>query len=67
MSIFDPISLQVEVEAAPRLLARLLPVRTVWLRVYSPDDRARDAIRRAAGTAVSKLVPDAGEAPSNPP
>ncbi len=67
LSIFDPISLQVEVEAAPRLLARLLPVRTVWLRVYSPDDRARDAIRRAAGTAVSKLVPDAGEAPSNPP
>ncbi|MCL4532595.1 MAG: HD domain-containing protein [Actinobacteria bacterium] len=63
LNIFDPISGKVEVEAAPQLLARLLPVRTVWMRVYTPDGSAREVIRRAAAAAVSKLVPAAGESP----
>ena len=66
LNIFDPISRRVEVEAAPRLLARLLPVRTVWLRVYSPDAEAREVIRQAAQSAVSKLVPEAAQALPNP-
>ncbi|MHB1500943.1 MAG: HD domain-containing protein [Candidatus Dormibacteria bacterium] len=57
LSIFDPISQRVEVEAAPQLLARLLPVRTVWLRVYSPEAVSRGAIREAAKLAVAKLLP----------
>jgi HD superfamily phosphohydrolase len=48
LRLFDPISGRVEVEAAPALLARLLPVRTVWLRVYSDRAEARAAIREAA-------------------
>jgi hypothetical protein len=48
LRLYDPISGRVEVEAAPELLARLLPVRTVWLRVYSDSLEAREAIREAA-------------------
>ena len=48
LRIFDPISGRVEAEAARELLARLLPVRTVWLRVYSDSAEARQAIREAA-------------------
>ncbi|HEY6538886.1 MAG TPA: HD domain-containing protein [Candidatus Dormibacteraeota bacterium] len=48
LRLFDPISGRVEVEAAPELLARLLPVRTTWLRVYSDNREARQAIRDAA-------------------
>lgn len=52
LSLFDPISGRVEVEAAPELLARLLPLRTVWLRVYSDRSEARGAIREAAARMV---------------
>jgi len=56
LSLYDPISGRVEVEAAPRLLARLLPVRTVWLRVYSDRDEAGAVIRDAALAAVNKML-----------
>ena len=55
LSLFDPISGRVEVEAAPELLARLLPLRTVWLRVYSDSPEARGAIREAAAQVVALL------------
>jgi uncharacterized protein len=55
LALYDPISGQVEVEAAPELLARLLPVRTIWLRVYSDSAEARAAIRQAAALAMPQL------------
>ena len=55
LALFDPISGRVEVEAAPELLARLLPVRTIWLRVYSDSPEARSAIRQAAAMAMPQL------------
>jgi hypothetical protein len=56
LRLFDPISGRVEVEAAPELLARLLPVRTVWLRVYSDSVEAREAIREAAVRTVPGVL-----------
>jgi hypothetical protein len=55
LALYDPISGRVEVEAAPELLARLLPMRTIWLRVYSDSAEARSAIRQAAATAMPQL------------
>ena len=52
LRLYDPISGRVEEEAAPELLARLLPVRTVWLRVYSDSSEAREAIREAAARSL---------------
>lgn len=55
LRLFDPISQRVESEAASRLLVRLLPSRTVWLRVYTDSAPARAAIRDAAASVVSEL------------
>jgi hypothetical protein len=55
LALYDPISGQVEVEAAPELLARLLPMRTTWLRVYTNSAEARSAIRRAAAMAMPEM------------
>ncbi|HVD02911.1 MAG TPA: HD domain-containing protein [Candidatus Dormibacteraeota bacterium] len=56
LSIFDPITERVEVEAAPELMARLLPLRTVWLRVYSDDSAARAAVRAASQRALAQVA-----------
>ncbi len=56
LRLFDPISGRVEAEAAPELLARLLPARTVWLRVYSDSREARGAIREAAAKTIDGLL-----------
>jgi hypothetical protein len=55
LRLYDPISEQVEVEAAPQLLARLLPLRTLWLRVYSDSSDARMVIRNAAARALADV------------
>ena len=55
LRLYDPISEQVEIEAAPQLLARLLPLRTLWLRVYSDSQEARLAIRSAAARALAEV------------
>ena len=48
LRLYDPMSGRVEMEAASRLLVRLLPARTVWLRVYTDTVQDREAIRAAA-------------------
>ncbi|MGH7697301.1 MAG: HD domain-containing protein [Candidatus Dormibacteria bacterium] len=56
LGLYDPISGRVEETAAQELMARLLPMRTVWLRVYSDSDDARGAIRLAAARALARAV-----------
>jgi len=56
LRIYDPISQRVEAEAAPSLMARLLPLRTVWLRVYSDQPEARPAVRQAVLRAVARVT-----------
>ncbi len=56
LRIYDPISQRVEAEAAPQLMARLLPLRTVWLRVYSDQPAALSAVREAVLRAVARVA-----------
>ncbi len=56
LRLYDPISQRVEEEAAPALLARLLPARTVWLRVYTDEPEARAAILETARAVQGLLV-----------
>ncbi len=62
LRLFDPMSQLVEVEAASRLLVRLLPSRTVWLRVYTDSAGAREAIRAAASRVAVTLAAEAAPA-----
>ncbi len=52
LALYDPMTGLVEEEAARVLLRRLLPARTVWLRVYTDSEAAGAAIRSVIRAAV---------------